>query len=199
MTEPNLFTLTEAVSFSAPLPPPDRRECLRYAGAREGDPETARLLSEILSEAESLPPPRLVYRVFSLQEPPPLAIEGATLSQYLSDCRYLCILAATAGHAYDRAARSAVLHSPARALLWESLGSERAEAMCDLFSAFVSERAKELGMRAKPRISPGYGDIPLSMQKELFSLLDCERRLGMTLNPSLLISPKKSVTAVIGI
>ena len=46
--------------------------------------------------------------------------------------------------------------------------------------------------------APGYGDLPLSCQPTLLSVLDATRRLGITLTPSLLMVPTKSVTAVLG-
>ena len=50
----------------------------------------------------------------------------------------------------------------------------------------------------RPRFSPGYGDFPLTAQRDIFAILDCPKRIGLSLNQSLLLSPTKSVTAVIG-
>ena len=55
------------------------------------------------------------------------------------------------------------------------------------------------GMRAAAALSPGYGDLALDVQKDIFALLDCERQIGLTLGDSLLMSPGKSVTAFAGI
>lgn len=54
-------------------------------------------------------------------------------------------------------------------------------------------------MGQRPRFSPGYGDLPLSAQREIFAVLDCGKRIGLMLNDSLLMSPSKSVTAFVGI
>ena len=51
----------------------------------------------------------------------------------------------------------------------------------------------------RPRFSPGYGDLPLDFQKEFLKITDASRKLGISLNDSLLMSPSKSVTAIIGI
>lgn len=59
--------------------------------------------------------------------------------------------------------------------------------------------SKELDVRLKPRFSAGYGDLPLEVQKDIFRVLDCPRKIGLTLNDSLLMSPTKSVTAIVGI
>jgi len=39
----------------------------------------------------------------------------------------------------------------------------------------------------------------LETQRDIFALLDCPRKIGLTLTDSLLMSPVKSVTAVMGI
>ena len=50
-----------------------------------------------------------------------------------------------------------------------------------------------------PGFSPGYGDLPLDLQREIFAALDCPKRIGVSLNESLLMSPSKSVSAIIGL
>ena len=57
---------------------------------------------------------------------------------------------------------------------------------------------RDSGLAVRPRFSPGYGDLPLALQREVFAALDCPRRIGLTLSDSLLMSPTKSVTALIG-
>ena len=66
------------------------------------------------------------------------------------------------------------------------------------FEAAVSVFA-ETGLHPVPRFSPGYGDFPLEAQKDIFRTLDCSRKIGLTLNESLLMSPSKSVTAIVGL
>ena len=51
----------------------------------------------------------------------------------------------------------------------------------------------------KMRFSPGYGDFSLNHQRDFFRLLNLEKNLGMSLNSALLMSPSKSITAVIGV
>ena len=80
--------------------------------------------------------------------------------------------------------------------MFQAIGAERIEAVCD---CFCDEIKKEFVCSLKPRFSPGYGDLSLETQKQLFSILDCERQLGISLNSSLLMSPSKSVTAFVGL
>jgi cobalamin-dependent methionine synthase I len=51
----------------------------------------------------------------------------------------------------------------------------------------------------RPRYSPGFGDVPLAVQKTFFEILECQKNLALTLNDSLIMSPEKSVTAFVGV
>ena len=50
-----------------------------------------------------------------------------------------------------------------------------------------------------PRFSAGYGDFSLEFQRNICDALDCQRKIGITLQESLIMLPTKSVTAIIGI
>ena len=67
--------------------------------------------------------------------------------------------------------------------------------MCNTFNAFVTE---EYGY-TKPRFSPGYGDLPIEIQKDFFRVLEPNRKIGVSLTESMMMIPSKSVTAIIGI
>ena len=49
------------------------------------------------------------------------------------------------------------------------------------------------------RYSPGYGDLPLELQPEILNLLDTSRRIGLMITGSVLMTPSKSVTAILGV
>jgi cobalamin-dependent methionine synthase I len=51
----------------------------------------------------------------------------------------------------------------------------------------------------RPRFSPGYGDLSLSVQSDLLNVLDARRNIGLTLSDSLMMIPQKSVTAIVGL
>ena len=57
----------------------------------------------------------------------------------------------------------------------------------------------KMGETLRPRFSAGYGDLPLEYQRRIFDLLDPPTHIGLTLNDSYLMSPSKSVTALIGV
>ena len=181
--------------FSAP--PVDRREILRYAGARGDAPELMPLLEECLSLMEG----DLTYRVaFCEIDPSELPLwESRDLSDRLLGCERAVILAATVGLAPDRGLLRYGSREPLRGLLCQAIGAERIEALCDCFCEELRREAAGKGLFTLLRFSPGYGNLPLGIQRDIFRLLDCPGKIGLTLSESLLMSPSKSVTAFVGI
>ena len=194
--------MNPVLTISLPPPPFVAAEALGYAGARGSDPETEARLLSAYAEAAPLFTYTVAYRIFDAEIAGktvtlgPLQITSRTLSGALSGCHRALLLAATVGARFDRLLLREGRLSPARALLFEAIGAERVEALLDAFEAHISTSC---GAPLSRRVSPGYGDLPLTLQKDIFPLLDCERRLGLTLSNSLLMNPKKSVTAFIGI
>lgn len=190
---------------SYPAPAVNRREILRYAGVRGEAPGIEPLLDDCLREAA----PLLVYRV-CFREFPVTAQDGgldlgfartgsADLKRNLTGCPRLVLFAATVGLGPDRLVGKYSRLSPSRALLLQAVGAERIESLCDVFAQELAGEAAARGLSPRPRFSPGYGDFPLSVQREIFGALDCPRSIGVSLNESLLMTPSKSVTAVIGL
>lgn len=183
-------------------PPVRREEILRYAGMRGDASSMEALLSECLAEAEKALTYSVCYAEFSIVEKENLldlgflATESRDLRKNLSGCSSGIVFAATVGLAIDRLIARFATASPTKALLLQAIGAERIESLCELFCRELSEERKEY--RLHPRFSSGYGDLPLETQKNIFALLDCPRRIGLSLNQSMMLSPSKSVTAIVG-
>lgn len=193
---------TVVLSKTYPEPPFCEKEILRYAGCREADEEVRTLLQACIREAEGRFSYKVCYRIAPVTVEEGVCDFGAFrlpskhLAANLSGCKEVLLFAATVGVEMDRLIAKYGRISPAKALLFQAIGAERIEALCD---AFCKEMAKETGANLRPRFSPGYGDLPLEAQKDLFAVLDCGKRIGLSLNDSLLMSPSKSVTAFAGI
>ena len=189
--------------LSVAPPPVNLREALRYAGCRGDGSDLP--LGECVRMIEGAVSGRVLYEevpVRGTEEGVDLGFAAAAsqeLKKNLAGGGRALVFAATAGIGVDRLIARYARISPVHALLLHGLGAERIEAICD---AFCREKNLELaphGLCLSPRFSPGYGDLPLSFQREIFSFLGCEKRLGLTLTPTLLMIPAKSVTAIAGI
>jgi hypothetical protein len=80
----------------------------------------------------------------------------------------------------------------------DTAGSELAEQAADWLEVKLQETISERGWKITSRYSPGYCDWVVAEQHKLFSLLP-EKFCGITLTPSALMVPIKSVSGVIGL
>ncbi len=181
------------------LPPFNKQEICRYAGLKGAFGETLMpTLSECMTECEPLLTPRFCYCVMD-RETLFRQVQGARDSQGLlaaiKDSDKVLIFAATIGVGLDRLLVKYGDISPLKLLFMQAIGAERIEALCDIL---CQEWQKEYGCIGG-RFSPGYGDFPLAAQKDIFRILQCEKKIGLTLTDSLVMTPTKSVTAIVGL
>ena len=72
--------------------------------------------------------------------------------------------------------------------------------LCDEINARILREAAKEGLRGmRRRFSPGYGDLPLEMQREVCAVLNMPKEIGVSLTDTLLMTPSKSVTAIVGV
>ncbi len=115
--------------------------------------------------------------------------ESKDLAHMLKDCENAYFLCVTAGLTIDRLILKAEQLSKSDAFFLDACASAYIEAFCNKI-------AKDLSSAS--RFSPGYGDLPLSFQIPLLDRLDSQRTVGVVLRDSLLMTPMKSITAIIG-
>ena len=186
---------------SLPEPEVSMREILRYARSAADDTETVRLAHDCLGEAL----PALSYRAVYTAEDVTvtgdecdiggIVIRSAALAKNLSGVSRAVLVCATVGLGIDRLVLKYSRSRPARALIMQAIGAERVEAVLD---ALTEELEKEYG-GLRPRFSVGYGDAPLSAQREITERLETAKRIGVSLSESMIMTPTKSVSAIIGI
>ena len=73
------------------------------------------------------------------------------------------------------------------------------ENWCDVFLKKLKDSNNFKNKFFRPRFSPGYGDVPLEVQSDIFKILDCPKNIGVTLTDALLMTPTKSVSAIVGV
>lgn len=180
----------------------DIAEVLRYAHSSAEDKFSAGLAADAVEIASDC----FLYNACYIELPftsdgcvcdfSVFKLSSKKLSMCLEGSLRVLLFAATVGVGIDRLIAKYSHLSPSKALMLSALGSERIEALCN---AFCAQYALENGVLLTPRFSAGYGDCPLETQKEIFSILNCTKNIGLTLNDSMLMSPTKSVTAFVGI
>ncbi|MER2080352.1 MAG: vitamin B12 dependent-methionine synthase activation domain-containing protein [Ruminococcus sp.] len=175
----------------------NRDEAVRYLGGAgiALNEKMNRLLEDCERELLSVIDAKFLYRVIDL--PFDAIVKGRDIRGHLGGCDRAAVMCATLGAAADRLLRVSQITDMSRAVVLDSLASAAVEQVCGEVDALLAERFPGTFMTF--RFSPGYGDYPLDMQRTILRLLDAPRKIGLTLNESLLLTPSKSVTAVIGL
>ena len=129
-----------------------------------------------------------------------LAGNSRDVAARLENCSAAVIFTVTAGADIVAAVRQAFADgSSFRAAVCDAVGSEGVEAAVDALELHLRQLFARSGRAlGKRRFSPGYGDWSLEAQREFFRLIEM-KKLGVELGDRLILSPEKTVTAMIGV
>ena len=182
-----------------------REEVLRYLGCPgTEDPATLALVEGCSARLLAAARPKWTYRVFDLAVQTDgvrldcgLLLPGRDLAAHLRGCSRAALLAATLSAPVDALLRRAQAEDLAAAVALDCCATAAGEAVCDLAEAEI--RARFPGCSFPFRFSPGYGDLPIELQDPILRLLDAPRRVGLCATDRHILTPRKSVTAVLGI
>jgi hypothetical protein len=117
-----------------------------------------------------------VEAVFPLDDCP-VPLIGEDIKAYLSGCTSVKISAVTLGEECDRTLRQLQVTSMAEALEYDRAANEFLNGTGTGFS-------------------PGYGDFPLSVNRNIIEVLNASKRIGLCVTDSLFLTPQKSVTRI---
>lgn len=185
----------------------NQKEILRYLGYR-GKPADETVLAQIGDCIQKLEPamtPKAIFRTFDVTvtggnelDIGGIRIQSRHLSQHIKGCRKASVFAATLGAQTDRLIQRYNVLDISKAVILQACAAAAIEEYCDEQQAQIEAQAASEQLYLRPRYSPGYGDFPLSHQKELLALLDAPKRIGLTATDTFILAPSKSVTAIIG-
>ena len=179
-------------------------EALRYMQA--GDIQDTRQKAEQAIELlRRLSPPKYIYRLFPLEKEGDafllkgsgVVLRGKSAETMLRDCHHAALMICTLGFGFEAELRTRQARSMADALVLDACGSALTEEGCDDAEREIASLMP--GRFLTDRFSPGYGDLPLTLQEDISRALNAEKLLGVHLNESLLFYPCKTVSAIIGI
>lgn len=187
-----------------------RAEVLRYLGYRgqEITQELEERIDEGIARCEEVSRPASVTATFAIRDADErtvtlegcaVQLEGRDIARHLHDASEVVLVAATLGAGVDRELRRLSLTDPLGQVVFDAAATACIERTVDKIEASIRAGAAERGQYCSWRFSPGYGDLPLNVQPQLLAALNATRRLGITLTPSNLMVPTKSVTAVVGL
>lgn len=197
----------------------DRSEVLLYLGHRGSEiPESLHaLIDECISETLSAMKPRMVMKRYHLNKPDSslpsreryekgivlsgsrITLTGESIAKHLIYCDEAFLISTSIGLGVERLIKRYMMTDPAKGVIMDSCGSVAVEAVTQAAEDEAGELAAADGLNITWRFGPGYGDLPITIQRDIIEELDATNRIGVAVNDDCLLSPTKSETAVIGI
>lgn len=184
------------------------REAIRYLGYGKNavDEPTIAMISDSFRELDSVASPKFIYRIFSIEHKDEnnfsigkVHIQSKNLGKNLKGCNQIVLFGATLGTGVDLLMNRYSLTDMAKAVVLQACAAAMLEEYCDACQDKIAAELESEQLYLRPRFSPGYGDFDISYQKPLMNMLNCAKTIGLTMTESYMMSPTKSVTAVIGI
>jgi hypothetical protein len=162
--------------------------------------EELSMIDEAIADVQKHAEPRTIHRIFRLATTDGILTVDANidlnfpdLQKHLRGCEECLFIAGTLGDSMDKRLKYVSHTDMTKYIMMDAAAGALIEETLDqLESSLPIERATF-------RYSPGYGDVPLSLQKQLLAVLDTHRRIGLTVTPHYLMVPTKSISGFVGI
>lgn len=182
------------------------REAVRYLGfgRNAADEQTEKLISEVFTELDRIARPKAVHRVFSCVQRKEeiqigtMQVHSKNLARNLQGCTQTVLMATTLGIEVDLAMRRYALTDMAKVVIFQACAAAMLEEFCDECQAKIADEMAPEYKGMRPRFSPGYGDFDIHHQEEILRMLDAHKKIGLSMTGSCMLTPTKSVTALIG-
>ncbi len=184
------------------------KEAVRYLGYGNHaiDARTLALIASSFQELEKAAGRRVIYRIFDVSPEEndtlsigTLKIQSRNLKRNLKSCEKAYLLGATLGVDIDTMLRRYTLTDMARVVILQACAAAMLEEYLDCCQEILRREQQKEGFYLRPRFSPGYGDFPITHQEQILCMLDAPKKIGLTLTSGNMLTPTKSVTAIIGL
>ena len=185
-----------------------RKEVRRYLGygIQDGDDAVNGLIEECIKELSKGATFKCISRTYPLKLLPDGEIDftvfqtrSRNLSKNLADCSQVILFAATLGTGVDVLLHKYTKLQMSKAVIMQAAAAAMIEEFCDEENQKLKIEFEAQGLYLRPRFSPGYGDFALECQRNITAVLETSKRVGIMLTDSLLMTPSKSVTAIMGV
>lgn len=128
-----------------------------------------------------------------------LCLESVSLRKNMEGCERVIFFAATMGTEVDRViTRASQSGKVSEAFILQAVAAAVTEDYCNKVNSELKEEYGARGLYLRPRFSPGFGDFTTAYQAYILRILRAQR-IGLAVTDAMLLTPVKSVTAVIGV
>lgn len=174
----------------------NRAEAVRYLGdARvQMNDSMQHLLDECETEVLQNADPKYLTKVIDLPCEP--LMQGHDIQDHLAGCDKAVLICCTLGAGIDRMLRTEQVKDMSKAVVLDVLASVAIEQVGTKVDRMLKKRYPDKYFTF--RFSPGYGDLPITLQKWFLNELNAPKRIGLMTNDQYILTPTKSITAVAG-
>ena len=187
----------------------DKAEALRYMGYRgqKMDDNLTDLLDECIYEVKNISNMSFTYEIYDMESSEEgmclkgttLILRGRDIHANLAKAEKCAVMAVTLGLEIDKRIAFYSKIDLTKGLIFDACATAAVEALCDTIQEEIKAKAKIMRLEITPRYSPGYGDFSIDIQKDIIKVLKTYERIGLSVNESSIMIPRKSVTAFIGL
>ncbi|MCD7801265.1 MAG: methionine synthase [Ruminococcus sp.] len=184
----------------------NREETLRYlqCGSVIND-DISSLIDICEAQILKVIQPRYIYQAFNIivledcisVDGTSLKFYGKDIKNHLKGCDKAILMCATISSGVDRIIRMAEISDMAQALILDVLSSVAIENVCNQVDGIINEEYPQYYQTW--RFSAGYGDFPIDIQRDFLNVLNAPKKIGLCVTDTNIMTPRKSVTAVMGL
>lgn len=186
----------------------DRKEALRYLGYRgqKIDDSLQVILDDCIGEVVDISKESFIYEIFDIERRKEglcligstLILQGEAIRSHLQKAEKCAVMAVTLGLEVDRRIAFYSKTDLTKSLVLDACAAAAVEALCDMVQDEIAVKAMTMGLEITSRFSPGYGDFSIDIQREIVKVLRTYEKIGLSVNESSIMIPRKSVTAIVG-
>ncbi len=187
----------------------DKEEVYRYLGVKGGriDSKTAAEIKEAVAELQNEVRIKKIQKEFVVEKTKSgimlvntnIMLTGKSVNTLLEDSKRCVLFAITLGEGAERLLRKMQLVNMSKAVIMDACASSMIEQACNGYEEQIKDAYADQKVYFTDRFSPGYGDLKLSVQKEVCKVLETEKTIGVIATKDGIMIPRKSITSILGI
>ena len=184
----------------------DTKETRRYAGLMRAKNFDEKNILDACDEAVLLLDVRGIWKIYDydaennlVMSNPPFKLDGKSIIKHLANCEKVICIAVTVGEEIENeVTRRFSKGNYVQSVLLDAAATAAVEQAADSLEVAISQQISKDGYQMRSRFSPGYGDWALTNQENFFGITGADE-IGMSLSSAMMLIPRKSITAIIGL
>lgn len=192
--------------YNAPILKIDIAETRRYAGMRNTADFDDEMLESFCEDARLLLDVKGIWKIYDydceknlVMSEPTFEVKGESIIKHLQGCEKVICMAVTVGEKIEQEVTKEFKNGGyVCSMIMDAAATAAVEQAANEMEKVIAQEIAKDGYKKIWRYSPGYGDWSLNEQKDFFKISDA-KEIGMRLSPMLMLMPRKSITAIIGL